>query len=804
MAFLRNPVVYVPDLANGRPIVDGKVYALVAGTVPPMHDSAIDPADLLTVTYKNEAGNIVEQPQPLYTSKGGCLFGNYPDAAVQYMITPQEYVYAVYNRIGQLEYSGQTSASDYVETDALAADDSTVLVGGVAAGKIAKQLRLSYYVSNPNDETSVGNGFAALVEDLQDGDTIYIDGKFKCPVQEKTLTISGKKNISIIGGELYRWTGCAEHILWLQECESVLVSGVSFTGEAGAVIFDFGKQGVYLRDCQDVKITNCSFKDIGDGAIRSARFSDAPVTTLSKGISITDNKFSNCGQVTTSTSGVSGFIFANNKISGMHSVKLSRRVEADTDGWSLIYGNDMQGMVMGLELQGANNVKFYGNTVSGESLCRMYVNENVYATKFIANKNIFIEDNIFESSDGLDCVYINNKNYSISELTDVDGVISISGNKFIQNGACARGSIFLVSYSGAKLCNTLTLSNNSFIGDGHFSLVESPIANPVNMSDMGIEIDGNSGAFSSFMINLNVSISDTLENKSLSITRNAIESYGILSTPMPWVTATSRVIKNITVASNEFLCKGVAFHLRLNADDKMPNAENIVVDSNIFRVDTTSGGDILRMALPPSARVGDFTYSITNNKFFLNGTFAEPTSKPRAIFFPNQTAFASGYPTNLISYGNEWSGSAARNPRSDNSLVPFTVRNIIKKNSQSYQSRQELVYRRINTAINGVAGTTRTISVYSDLSVEIDGYWINDAANSFNVINGITLSNSNYAISCLPVNAAVLASRIAAQATTTFAVRFSTLAGVDTSPYFYFNVKGSITEAEYENYLTGA
>jgi len=137
MAFLRNPVVYVPDLANGRPIVDGKVYALVAGTVPPMHDSAIDPADLLTVTYKNEAGNIVEQPQPLYTSKGGCLFGNYPDAAVQYMITPQEYVYAVYNRIGQLEYSGSTSASDYVETVALAAVDSTVGVGGVEAGMIA-------------------------------------------------------------------------------------------------------------------------------------------------------------------------------------------------------------------------------------------------------------------------------------------------------------------------------------------------------------------------------------------------------------------------------------------------------------------------------------------------------------------------------------------------------------------------------------------------------------------------------------------------------------------------------------------
>ncbi|QGH73276.1 MAG: cell adhesion-like domain protein [Podoviridae sp. ctKoA10] len=140
MAFLRNPVVYVPDLLNGRPIVDGKVYVLAAGTIPPMHDSAIDSGDLVTVSYENEAGNIVEAPQPLYTSKGGCLYGNYPDSARQYMISPQEYVFAVYNRLGQYEYSGETFADDYVESAALAAADSTVLVGGVEAGEITKTI----------------------------------------------------------------------------------------------------------------------------------------------------------------------------------------------------------------------------------------------------------------------------------------------------------------------------------------------------------------------------------------------------------------------------------------------------------------------------------------------------------------------------------------------------------------------------------------------------------------------------------------------------------------------------------------
>ena len=142
MAFVRNPVVYVPDLTNGRPIVDGKVYILVAGTVPPMHDSAIDPLDLVTVSYYNEANNLVTQSQPLYTSKGGCLYGNYPDSARQFIISPQAYVFAVYNRIGQLEYSAETTASDYVEVADLADVNSTVLVGGVEAGNIADRAKV--------------------------------------------------------------------------------------------------------------------------------------------------------------------------------------------------------------------------------------------------------------------------------------------------------------------------------------------------------------------------------------------------------------------------------------------------------------------------------------------------------------------------------------------------------------------------------------------------------------------------------------------------------------------------------------
>lgn len=140
MAYVRNPVVYVPDLTNGRPIVDGKVYLLTSGTIPPMHDSTIDPADLLTVTYINEAGNTVEQPQPLYTSKGGCLYGNSPEEAAQYIVSNNSYVFAAYNKNGKLQYSANTSGTDAVETADLAGVNSTVLVGGVQAGEITKTI----------------------------------------------------------------------------------------------------------------------------------------------------------------------------------------------------------------------------------------------------------------------------------------------------------------------------------------------------------------------------------------------------------------------------------------------------------------------------------------------------------------------------------------------------------------------------------------------------------------------------------------------------------------------------------------
>jgi hypothetical protein len=291
MAFLRNPVVYVPDLANGRPIVDGKVYALVAGTVPPMHDSAIDPADLLTVTFVNEAGNTVEQPQPLYTSKGGCLFGSYPDAAVQYMITPQEYVYAVYNRIGQLEYSGQTSASDYVETVALAAVDSTVEIAGVEASVVGATIKCQQSIRafDPDNILDLDVDHTAVLQAAIDASSALGIQVLLHPQQYNYTTLTLKTGMSFLGSGTDKCfiicsstAGSLDPILWsIKKADDGtrarnirlenIYFGKSTSSVAAAQDANPNLGGLCLAACENTVTNNVSFGGFGQGGIVLAR-----------------------------------------------------------------------------------------------------------------------------------------------------------------------------------------------------------------------------------------------------------------------------------------------------------------------------------------------------------------------------------------------------------------------------------------------------------------------------------------------------------------------------------------------------
>jgi hypothetical protein len=800
MAYVRNPVVYVPDLTNGRPIVDGKVYLLTSGTVPPMHDSTIDPLDLLTVTYINEAGNTVEQPQPLYTSKGGCLYGNFPDAARQFMIAPQAYVFAAYNRIGELQYSAETSASDYVETDALAAVGSTVLIAGVPAFKYKAVKVFGHYVTDRDDASSVAAGWTALLAELNDGDVIVFDGMFKTPVQADQLILENFKNVVLWGGGFYRWAGCSEHIIRFHTCEGILVHAMSFIG-VDTAWFQWGFQGLYTRDCVNTLIDGCKFKDIGDAAIRTCRVTETYYPPTTNGIVITNCFFTNCTQVTTSGTGALKYIFTGNVCENMYSLKIARRNTEET-GWHLVYGNHFKNCGMGVELQGANKVKFFGNTVVGESLARMYGNDETFGSTWVANKDIFIDNNDFIATANTDCIHISNQNSNIATPTDVDGVIEITNNRMTQNFSGSRGAIFASSYAGAKLTNKLTIRGNRFLGTQHVNLLASQSSNPLSMSGMDLDISDNEGSFTSWFLSIIAHMSSTVTNGSFVCENNRIDCAGIIDlTYSGGVLENFAVLKEYVVNNNTFKTTGVLQHLKLGFEDKLPIAQHIEVTNNKFKVDTNTGGDVIRFTAPPASRAASHSYDISHNRFILTGTFVSTTAKPRAMIAPVQPTFGSVYPLNMIADDNVWVGTEARAPRSDNSALPLSLRTIVKRSRNTLESGRILLSSTTSTNINGVSGTIRTIKVYSDSSVEISGIWKNAAGNSFNLIFGVTLADTNYQAFFSPVYTESLTQRIVSKVVGSLVMRFSTVAAVDVTPFYDFFITGKLSESEMLNYV---
>lgn len=127
---------YIPDPKNGRPIADGQVFFFKGGYLPPTNIADVNPSFIAEVTAN---GNPV--PQPIYTSKGGTLIIGSQTNQPQLNVDPLVKRVAVYDKCGRLVYStAYNGVGAFVDADALAAPDSTVLVGGVAAGRIAKRL----------------------------------------------------------------------------------------------------------------------------------------------------------------------------------------------------------------------------------------------------------------------------------------------------------------------------------------------------------------------------------------------------------------------------------------------------------------------------------------------------------------------------------------------------------------------------------------------------------------------------------------------------------------------------------------
>ena len=200
MPFIRPATNYIPDINFGRPLSDAQVYLLTSVATVPQNSSDINVAELLTVTYANDAGNTVEAPQPLRTTKGGCLFTGCKQVIKNFQVNASVYKFAVYDRNGNLEYQGKTNASDFVDVNELAAPDSAVLVGGERADFIALNARrfASQYVVNVKDfgaspsATAAANdaAFAAARDSIPFGTILVPFGTYKLS-QKFSLNVSG-------------------------------------------------------------------------------------------------------------------------------------------------------------------------------------------------------------------------------------------------------------------------------------------------------------------------------------------------------------------------------------------------------------------------------------------------------------------------------------------------------------------------------------------------------------------------------------------------------------------------------------
>jgi hypothetical protein len=170
---------YVPDPKNGRPIAGGKVYFLIAGYTAPGRDSDLDLSKIAPVT-----ANGLTVPQPIYTSQGGTLVVGsqvdqpdlIPDGTTQRV--------AVYDKCGKLVYQvGYSAIGPFVPSEALAATDSTVLVGGVEVNKLVGSVEYltpeQFFVAGEVDQTGMIMRMSAAI----------VDGS-RCEFQQKEYLIS--------------------------------------------------------------------------------------------------------------------------------------------------------------------------------------------------------------------------------------------------------------------------------------------------------------------------------------------------------------------------------------------------------------------------------------------------------------------------------------------------------------------------------------------------------------------------------------------------------------------------------------
>ncbi len=214
------------------------------------------------------------------------------------------------------------------------------------------------------------------VDALPNGDALHLTGTH---LLTKPLIVKGKKGVTIFGDAVlskgwpvaYSGRAC----VLVEACEDVRIAGLTIVGATPvlpliAPYAVWNDDGMGVIDCRHVRLEGLTIRDCGDSLLRVCGPGNTtdPVASgiVSYDVEVRGCTFRNGYQISTTPSGVDGYLFINNKLSEIvGSAKwASRNVGA---GRLWIQGNEISGSANNrqglIELHGQQRVVIDNNVL---------------------------------------------------------------------------------------------------------------------------------------------------------------------------------------------------------------------------------------------------------------------------------------------------------------------------------------------------------------------------------------------------------------------------------------------------------
>ncbi|MBN3493810.1 right-handed parallel beta-helix repeat-containing protein [Vibrio neptunius] len=293
--------------------------------------------------------------------------------------------------------------------------------------------RLDQFGAISNDSKDDSQAIQTALSSLNPGDILV----FPAGVYDvcQTLYLTNTEQISLIGSQGSVLRKCSdfvgEYLLYIKEAQGMFISGIHFLGlNNGDVNQVWGEQGVYLASTSESHLSNNTFENFGDAALRVTTGAN-PTDSPSQNAILFANTFRNCGQVTTTQAtqgsnvpGTQNITFEYNLFQGC-TLKLSSRKQVED---ALVFHNTFRNISStALEISYYTNVTVKDNKFDNISGFIMNVFPNTRAEQPVDWGNIdFQHNDIFDSTMG---IRLQSFSANESPTRSVEN-ISISHNRF--------------------------------------------------------------------------------------------------------------------------------------------------------------------------------------------------------------------------------------------------------------------------------------------------------------------------------------------------------------------------------------